>query len=65
MIDLTDKQKQICDMLVIGASNKQIAQEMEVSINTVKMCLLTIMKKFGVKNRTELAITYYKDINNE
>lgn len=65
MIDLTDKQKQVCDMLVRGASNKQIAQEMGVAINTVKMYLLTIMKKFGVKNRTELAITYYKDINNE
>lgn len=64
-MELTEKQKQICDMLVVGAGNKQIAQEMGISINTVKMCLLTIMKKFGVKNRTELAIAYYKDINNE
>jgi two-component system nitrate/nitrite response regulator NarL len=39
-----------------GASNKMIAKTLNISESTVKLHIGTILKKFGVRNRTQLAI---------
>jgi DNA-binding NarL/FixJ family response regulator len=56
-IKLTSRQNQILDMVTNrGASNKMIAKTLNISESTVKLHIGTILKKFGVRNRTQLAI---------
>jgi DNA-binding NarL/FixJ family response regulator len=42
-------------MLEAGYPNKQIAQELNISLNTVKYHLKNIFGKLGVVNRTQAA----------
>lgn len=61
-IKLTNRQKQIFNIVMNrGCSNKHIAKLMGISESTVKLHLSHIFKKFGVKNRTQLAV-FCKDI---
>lgn len=52
-VDLTEREKQIMQLLAIGASNAQIADSLFVSENTVKTHLHNIFKKINVKNRLQ------------
>jgi DNA-binding NarL/FixJ family response regulator len=54
--DLTTRQKQVLDFLRQGYSNKAIARMLNISDQTVKVHARRIMRKFGVANRTQLAI---------
>lgn len=56
-IDLTPRQTQILHLLSHrGASNKVIAKTLNISESTVKLHMSAILKKFGVRNRTQLAV---------
>lgn len=56
-IDLTPRQHQIVDLVTNrGASNKIIAKILNITESTVKLHLGAIYKKYGVKNRTQLAV---------
>lgn len=56
-IILTARQKQILQLVRNrGASNKVIAKLLGISESTVKLHMGAVLKKFGVKNRTQLAI---------
>lgn len=56
-ISLTGRQQQIFDIIISrGCSNKHIAKIMGISESTVKLHLSNIFKKYGVKNRTQLAV---------
>ncbi len=50
---LTGRQRQIFAMAVKGISNKQIARDLELSVNTVKSHLSTVYREMGFHNRTE------------
>ncbi len=52
---LTDHELNILHMLEAGYPNKQIAQELNISLNTVKYHLKNIFGKLGVVNRTQAA----------
>jgi len=54
---LTDHELHILHMLEVGYPNKQIAQELNISLNTVKYHLKNIYGKLGVVNRTQAART--------
>lgn len=55
--DLTPRQQQILDIVAQrGVSNKQIARMLSISESTVKLHMSGILKKFGVRNRTQLAL---------
>lgn len=55
---LTDRQKQILDLIRIdGASNKAIALKLKISESTVKLHLGHILKKYNLRNRTQLVLT--------
>lgn len=58
-VDLTPRQTQILHLLSHrGASNKVIAKMLNISESTVKLHMSAILRKFGVRNRTQLAVFY-------
>lgn len=56
-INLTPRQRQIMQIISSrGSSNKIIAKMLGISESTVKLHISSIFKKYGVKNRTQLAV---------
>ena len=56
LANLTDRERQIVAAIVGGASNRDVAQALSVSEQTIKNHLSRIFEKCGVSNRTELAV---------
>ncbi|WP_064604601.1 LuxR C-terminal-related transcriptional regulator [Photobacterium sp. J15] len=52
-VKLTTREKEILQLLVMGASNNEIAESLFVSENTVKTHLYNVFKKINVKNRMQ------------
>lgn len=56
-IKLTPRQEQILFLIrERGSSNKVIAKTLNITESTVKLHVGLVLKKFGVKNRTQLAV---------
>jgi DNA-binding NarL/FixJ family response regulator len=53
---LTPQQFRICALIARGLLNKQIAWELGITEATVKVHMSTILKKLGLKNRTQVAL---------
>lgn len=51
---LTPRQEEILSLVKRGMKNKQIAEELTITTGTVKVHLMHIFEKTGVKNRFEL-----------
>ena len=58
---LTHREKDVLGYLVKGLSNEEIAQELYVTIATVKAHLSSIFSKFCVKNRTQAIVMALKE----
>lgn len=52
---LTNREMAVLKLMSAGKSNKQMAKEMRVSLDTVKSHVLSVFRKFGVHNRTAAA----------
>jgi DNA-binding NarL/FixJ family response regulator len=50
---LTARQKEVLRLIAQGRSNKQIARDLAVSENTVKVHVAAILRTLGASNRTE------------
>jgi|SRR6187399_2237151 DNA-binding NarL/FixJ family response regulator len=55
---LSKRQREYMRELVKGASNKEIAHTLSVDEGTVKMTLHMLYERFGVSNRTQLAVKF-------
>lgn len=55
---LTERERDILELLAGGASNAAIASRLHLSVHTVKFHLKNIFTKIGVKNRTEAVRAY-------
>ena len=53
---LSTREQEILDLLALGLSNKEIGEQLFVSVNTVKTHILSLYNKLDVKNRTQAAI---------
>lgn len=62
LADLTDKDQTLIYWVAQGLNNKELAQEMHFSEGTIRNYLSEIMDKLGVRDRTQLAIFYFKHI---
>ncbi len=51
---LTEKERQITKRVVLGKPYKEIAEELEISINTLKTHMKNIFSKYGVTSKIEL-----------
>ncbi|MGW8226726.1 MAG: response regulator [Anaerolineales bacterium] len=57
LFDLTDREREVLDLVVQGQSNQQIADNLVISIATVKAHISSILSKLQVSSRAE-AIAY-------
>jgi len=53
--NLTDREKEILGLMTTGATNKEIAHQLTISLGTVRFHVSNILQKMGVSNRTEAA----------
>ena len=52
---LTDREQQVLKLIAVGKTNLAVAEELAISLNTVKTHLRNIFAKLELKNRTEAA----------
>lgn len=57
---LTSREEEILIPVAKGWTNHEIADEMHISISTVKTHLASLMQKLGVRNRVEVAMWAYE-----
>ena len=54
--DLSAREREVLAMLVTGRSNKLIADQLNISRNTVRRHMQNVLKKLGAANRTEAVV---------
>ncbi|MCA1675323.1 MAG: response regulator transcription factor [Actinobacteria bacterium] len=57
---LTSREEEILIPVAKGWTNHEIADEMHISISTVKTHLASLMRKLGARNRVEIAMWAYE-----
>lgn len=58
---LTDRQREVAELVAQGLSNEEIARRLFLSLATVKSHLTASMRRLGVRSRTQLAILVNRD----
>ena len=59
---ITDKEREILELVAAGRSNREIASELFLSEGTVRNYLSTLLEKLNLRDRTQLAVYYYTEI---
>ena len=54
--DLTNREMEVLSCVVQGLSNVEISKVLKISTHTVKGHVINIFNKFGVGNRTKVAV---------
>jgi DNA-binding CsgD family transcriptional regulator/N-acetylneuraminic acid mutarotase len=54
--EISERELEILELVATGATNQQIAQQLRISVNTVKGHLRNINTKIGVNSRTEATL---------
>ena len=57
---VTDKEFNIIELISEGKSNKEMAQELFLSEGTIRNYISTILEKLELRDRTQIAIFYFK-----
>lgn len=58
---LSKQQTAVCELLIEGCSNKEIAYKLGISISTVKLHVNAALRITGTTNRLGLAMWYLKN----
>jgi DNA-binding CsgD family transcriptional regulator/MFS family permease len=58
---LSDREREVFRMLILGWSNQEVAGKLHISESTVKFHVTNILKKTGCRNRTEVTALFEKD----
>jgi two-component system nitrate/nitrite response regulator NarL len=62
---LTEREEQTLQLIVAGNSNKQIARELGISAGTVKIYVRSLLRKFQLHTRLQLASWVHRYADNE
>ncbi|MES9858940.1 MAG: two-component system response regulator NarL [Sedimenticola sp.] len=54
--ELTEREREILDLIAVGMSNKLIAQTLQITEGTVKVHVKHLLKKLGLHSRVEAAV---------
>ena len=55
-VPLTQRENEVLKQLALGLTNKEIAQELKISYETVKEHVQHVLRKIGVTDRTQAAV---------
>lgn len=58
--ELTERERELLKLVAVGQTNREIAEQLHISENTVKNHLRNIMQKLHVANRVQLTNVAYK-----
>ncbi|MGM9993508.1 MAG: response regulator [Candidatus Avigastranaerophilus sp.] len=58
--NLTDREKDVIEYLCEGLTNSEISKLLDVSVNTVKVHVSSIIQKLGVEDRTQVVVKSFK-----
>lgn len=58
--NLTDREKEVLKFICDGLNNGEISKLLDVSINTVKVHVSSIIQKLGVEDRTQVVVKAFK-----
>lgn len=64
ILELSDKEKEIIAYVADGLSNREIADQICLGEGTVRNYVSMILEKLDLRDRTQLAIFYYKNLIN-
>lgn len=59
---ITAKEMELIELVADGLSNKEIAEKLFLSEGTVRNYLSSILEKLDLRDRTQLAVFYYKNL---
>lgn len=59
---ITDKEKELIEMVAEGLSNKEISEKMFLGEGTVRNMMSSVLSKLDLRDRTQLACFYYQKI---
>ena len=59
---ITDKEREILELVAAGRSNREISAELFLSEGTVRNYISTLLEKLNLRDRTQLAVYYYTEI---
>ena len=57
---LTEREREVAELIADGLDNREIAQTAYLSEGTVRNHISTILSKLHLKNRTQIAIAYWR-----
>jgi DNA-binding NarL/FixJ family response regulator len=57
---LTEREEEVLVTVALGRTNAEIADDLSISLSTVKTHLASLMTKLGARNRVELAMWAYE-----
>lgn len=60
VVPLSDREEEVVVTVAQGRSNAEIAEELYISLSTVKFHIASLMSKIGARNRVEIAIWAYE-----
>lgn len=61
--NLTDREKEVLEYICEGLNNGEISKILDVSVNTVKVHVSSIIQKLGVEDRTQVVVKAFKSFN--
>ena len=60
--NLTDREKEVLDYICEGLNNGEISKILDVSVNTVKVHVSSIIQKLSVEDRTQVVVKAFKHL---
>lgn len=58
---LTPREREVIELVVRGATDRELARDLGISTNTINEHIMAIKRKIGAANRVSIATIYYGD----